>query len=114
MSTKTESRLAHGKSGSVQTHGNYIGGRWQKEKCGETFASYNPADDTDLIAHFALSGPEDVKAAVDAAEKALPEWRRTPAPFRAELLARAGRLLETRKEEIARAMTREMGKVIKE
>ncbi|MEJ7711876.1 MAG: aldehyde dehydrogenase family protein [Pyrinomonadaceae bacterium] len=42
------------------------------------------------------------------------KWRRTPAPRRAEILFRLGELLMRRKEDYARAMTREMGKVLKE
>jgi aldehyde dehydrogenase (NAD+) len=41
-------------------------------------------------------------------------WRRTPAPKRGEILYRFGALLAEHKERIARAMTREMGKVIAE
>jgi len=114
MSTKTESRQGSSQASSSQTHNNYIGGQWVKARSGETFASNNPADQSDLIGLFALSSAADVKDAVDAAEKAYPAWRRTPAPFRAELLMKAARLLETRKEELAQIMVREMGKVIKE
>jgi acyl-CoA reductase-like NAD-dependent aldehyde dehydrogenase len=114
MSTKTESREPASKSGTAQTHNNYIGGKWVKARGGETFASHNPADNKDIVGYFASSGPDDVKDACDAAEKAYTEWRRTPAPARAELLMKVGRLLETRKEDIARMMVREMGKVIKE
>ena len=114
MAIKTENREASQKSGSAQTYMNYIGGRWVKARSGETFSSHNPADTNDLVGHFASSSPDDVKDAVDAAAKAFPDWRRTPAPYRAELLMKASRLLETRKEEIARTMVREMGKVIKE
>ncbi|MBX9685152.1 MAG: aldehyde dehydrogenase family protein [Candidatus Obscuribacterales bacterium] len=115
MSTKTESReKTEGKQGAVQTYQNFINGKWVKAKSGQTFTSYSPANLDEAIGHFALSGPEDVKAAVDAAEKALTEWRRTPAPTRAEMLYKAATLLETRKEDLARVMTREMGKVIKE
>ncbi|MBY0547731.1 MAG: aldehyde dehydrogenase family protein [Candidatus Obscuribacterales bacterium] len=114
MSTKTESRdKAEGK-GTVQTYGNFIDGKWQKAKSGETFASISSADQNEVVGHFALSGPDDVKAAVDAAERAFTAWRRTPAPARAELLFKAAQLLEARKEELARTMTREMGKVLKE
>jgi alpha-ketoglutaric semialdehyde dehydrogenase len=114
MTTKTETRASESKAGNAQTYGNYIGGKWVKPQGGETFHSYNPVNTSEIVGTFALSGPADVKAAIDAAEKALPAWRRTPAPARAEMLAKAGHLLEARKEEIARAMTREMGKVIKE
>lgn len=102
------------KSGSPQVHNNFIDGRWVKAKSGETFPSVNPANLQDVVGHFAQSGPGDVKAAVDAAARAYPAWRRTPAPERGEILLKAAFLLETRKEEMAREMTREMGKVIKE
>jgi aldehyde dehydrogenase (NAD+) len=114
MTTKLESKeKAQGKN-MVETYNNYIGGRWQKAKSGETFASYNPANQKEIIGNFALSSEADVKEAIDAAERALPGWRRTPAPHRADILLKAALLLEARKEEVATIMTREMGKVIKE
>ena len=63
---------------------------------------------------FPASGPEDVDAAVQAARKAFASWRLVPAPKRGEVLYRVGELLRKHKEEIARGMTREMGKVLKE
>lgn len=98
----------------AQTHANFINGKWQKAKSGETFASLSPANQQEIVGHFASSSPDDARAAIDAAEKSFTDWRRTPAPYRAELLFRAAHLLENRKEELARAMTREMGKVLKE
>ena len=65
---------------------------------------------TTLIGLFASSGPEDVDAAVRAAKKAFAHWRLVPAPKRGEILYRVGDLLRKHKEEIARGMTREMGK----
>ncbi|MCH6546672.1 MAG: aldehyde dehydrogenase family protein, partial [Deltaproteobacteria bacterium] len=59
-------------------------------------------------------GPEDVHRAVSAAKKAFPKWRLVPAPKRGAILQRVGELLRERKEEIARTMTREMGKILKE
>jgi aldehyde dehydrogenase (NAD+) len=93
---------------------NFIDGRWVPARGGRTFQDRNPADLDDVIGEFPASGPEDVEDAVAAARRALPAWRRTPAPRRGEILFRAGELLRARKEELARAMTREMGKVIKE
>jgi len=49
-----------------------------------------------------------------AAREALPKWKATPAPKRAEILYRLGQILMDRKEAYARDMTREMGKVLKE
>ena len=52
--------------------------------------------------------------AIKAAETAGPMWRRTPAPKRGEILYAFGALMAEHKERLARAMTREMGKVLAE
>ncbi len=49
-----------------------------------------------------------------AARKAFESWRLVPAPKRGEIIFKAGRILKERKEKIAKLMTREMGKVLKE
>ncbi|NBO65414.1 MAG: aldehyde dehydrogenase family protein, partial [Acidobacteria bacterium] len=68
----------------------------------------------EVIGLFPASSSKDVASAVSAAAAALPKWKATPAPKRAEILFRLGQLIMTRKEDHAREMTREMGKVIKE
>jgi acyl-CoA reductase-like NAD-dependent aldehyde dehydrogenase len=93
---------------------NYIDGHWVESRSGETFENRNPADRNDLIGLFPASAAEDVDQAVRAAKKAFKHWRYVPAPKRGEILYRAGELLRQRKEEIARSMTREMGKILKE
>jgi aldehyde dehydrogenase (NAD+) len=93
---------------------NLIGGKWTAAKGGAWFEDRNPADLDDVVGEFPSSDARDVEAAVAAARKAFDGWRRTPAPKRGELLFRVGDLLVRRKEELARAMTREMGKVLKE
>jgi aldehyde dehydrogenase (NAD+) len=93
---------------------NYIGGQWVAPASGEYFENRNPADAQDLIGRFPRSSGEDVDRAVAAARRGFAEWRRTPAPIRGDVLRRTGDLLAARKEEIARAMTREMGKVLTE
>ncbi|HVR69753.1 MAG TPA: aldehyde dehydrogenase family protein [Vicinamibacteria bacterium] len=103
-----------GPSASVRAWGNYIGGRWVAASSGRTFENRNPADRDDLIGRFADSAPEDVEAAVAAAREAFPLWRALPAPRRGEILFRAAEILVRRKEELARDMTREMGKVLAE
>ena len=89
---------------------NYIDGRWQNATSEQTFENRNPADPDDLIGHFPDSGPTDVDAAAEAARDALDDWSSTPAPDRGKILKASGDLLTERKEDIARAMTREMGK----
>ncbi len=93
---------------------NYIAGRWVKPAGGEMMDNLNPADTREVVGRFPASTAEDVAAAVNAAREALPGWRRTPAPRRAEILYRVGQILMERKRQSAIEMTREMGKVVKE
>ncbi len=96
------------------TYHNYIDGKWVKSETGRTFASYNPANTEEVVGYFPQSSEKDLKAAVEAAHRAFPSWKKTPAPERAEIILKAAHILESRKEELARNMVREMGKVIKE
>src|SRR5256885_6360040 len=73
-----------------------------------------PADNEELVGMFPASTVEDVDAAVDAAAEAFKTWRLVPAPKRAEILYRAAEMLVRRKEDLARDMTREMGKPLSE
>ena len=93
---------------------NFIDGEWVEATTGETFEDRNPADTRQVVGIFQKSAKADVDAAVDAAKRAFLKWRLVPAPRRAELLYRAAEILIERKEEYARDMTREMGKIIKE
>jgi alpha-ketoglutaric semialdehyde dehydrogenase len=93
---------------------NYIDGAWVEAKSKQTFENRNPANRHDLIGLFPASSPDDVDGAVQAAKRAFARWRLVPAPKRGEILYRVGDLLRRQKEEIARGMTREMGKILKE
>jgi acyl-CoA reductase-like NAD-dependent aldehyde dehydrogenase len=95
------------------TYKNYIKGRWVEARSGRFFENRNPATG-ELIGLFPDSSPEDVNDAVAAASAAFASWRITPAPRRGEILFRFGQLLAAHKDEIARLMTQEMGKVLKE
>jgi acyl-CoA reductase-like NAD-dependent aldehyde dehydrogenase len=97
----------------AHTFHNFIGGRWAPARSGRTLANSNPANG-EVLGEFPVSGPEDVNDAVEAAAGAYPAWRLTPAPRRAEILFRAGEIMRARKQDLARAMTREMGKVLVE
>src|ERR1700734_583888 len=93
---------------------NFIDGEWVESSTGETFENRNPADTRDVVGIFQKSSEADVDAAVDAAKRAFAKWRLVPAPRRAEIVFRAAEILSGRKEDYAREMTREMGKVLKE
>jgi len=93
---------------------NFIDGEWVESTTGETFEDRNPADSREVVGIFQKSGKDDVDAAIDAARRAFAKWRLVPAPRRAEIVYKAAEMLIERKEECARDMTREMGKILKE
>ena len=95
-------------------HKNFINGEWAEARQGRTFENRNPANSAELIGIFPSSTKEDVDDAVDAAKAAFAKWRLFPAPRRAEILYRTAETLIKRKEELARDMTREMGKPVSE
>ena len=93
---------------------NFIRGEWVAPSTGRYLDNANPADTSDVIGRFPDSGPRDVEAAVRSAARGFERWAATPAPARGDVLRRVGDLLVKRKDEISRAMTREMGKVLAE
>ena len=93
---------------------NFVDGRWVPSGSATTFENRNPANTGDLIGTFPDSTVADAEAAIDAAHRAFDSWRLVPAPKRAEILFKAARIISDRKEQFARDMTREMGKVLKE
>src|SRR3984885_12413489 len=98
----------------TKVYKNFIDGEWVEASTGQTFEDRNPADTRDVVGIFQRSGKADVDAAIGAAKKAFAKWRLIPAPRRAEIIYRAAEMLFERKEEYARDMTREMGKILKE
>jgi aldehyde dehydrogenase (NAD+) len=103
-----------GSSSPTKILKNFIDGEWVESSTGETFEDRNPADTRDVVAIFQKSAKADVNASVAAAKRAFLKWRLVPAPRRAEIVFRAAEILIERKEEYAREMTREMGKVLAE
>ncbi len=97
-----------------QSFHNLIAGAWVDSASGRTFENRNPARTDDVIGLFPRSSAEDVDRAVASARRGFEVWRRTPAPARGDVLRRAGDLMAERKDDIARAATREMGKVVAE
>jgi acyl-CoA reductase-like NAD-dependent aldehyde dehydrogenase len=93
---------------------NYINGEWIEAGSGKVIENRNPANTDELIGMFPASSSEDVEAGIAAAKAAYKKWRLVPAPKRAEILFHAAEILVARKEDYAREMTREMGKVLAE
>lgn len=91
----------------------YIGGKWVGSGSGETFESINPANEK-AIGRFQKGTVSDVKAAIDAAHRALPKWSRMPPPKRGEILLHIAQLLRKDKQRLGRLVTSEMGKILPE
>jgi acyl-CoA reductase-like NAD-dependent aldehyde dehydrogenase len=108
MSTET------GAARSTEICRNFINGRWIESHSGRVFERRNPANLDEVVSVTHLSTREDVREAIAAAATAFPVWRDTPAPVRGKILARAAALMEKQKEDLARTLTREEGKILKD
>lgn len=80
---------------------------------GKTETILNPADQ-EPVAEVSVGSREDARLALEAARKAFPGWSGTSPQKRAELLHACAGLVRQRAEEIARRMTLEMGKPLKD
>jgi alpha-ketoglutaric semialdehyde dehydrogenase len=98
----------------TQLYENFIGGRWLASSSARRTPNRNPADASQILGEVALSTRAEAALACDAAARAYPAWRNTPAPRRGALVAHAAQLLAERREQIAQAITREEGKLIAE
>src|SRR5919205_137224 len=98
----------------VETFQNFVNGKWKGSRNGATFENENPAQRGSNIGLFQSSTPEDVKEAIDVAHNAYRTWRRTPLTERQQYVAEFLRLLKEHRDELARIVTLENGKTIKE
>lgn len=98
----------------MQTYKNFINGEWVASQSQEFIENRNPADVDAVLGVAPASLAEEAAAAVAAAERSYPAWKRTPAPARGQYIAKAAALMQERKEDLARAMTMEEGKTLRE
>jgi len=96
----------------VREYGIFVGGKWRTSK-GPRFETRNPATG-EVLATFPDATKGELATAVKAAKDAFEGWRKTPAPRRGELLLEAARIFRRKKEELARVVTTEMGKILQE
>ncbi|MBX8464878.1 L-glutamate gamma-semialdehyde dehydrogenase [Deinococcus sp. RIT780] len=82
----------------------------QNAQGGSTFAVRNPADTRETLWHFQNATPAQLQDAVQAAQAAFLEWRRTDPLQRASIFKRAAELLRARRMEFNAVMTLENGK----
>jgi malonate-semialdehyde dehydrogenase (acetylating)/methylmalonate-semialdehyde dehydrogenase len=92
---------------------NYIDGTWRVSAAGEVLKILNPASAA-VLAEVPLSPAAEVNQAVEAALKAFPAWRRTPAGERVQPLFKLKTLLEENLDALAGTITNECGKTCAE
>jgi succinate-semialdehyde dehydrogenase/glutarate-semialdehyde dehydrogenase len=90
-----------------------IDGRWTEASGRRRFAVTNPATGATL-AEVAEGGRDDAKAAIAAAERALPDWAGRPAKERSAVLRRWHDLVLQHVEDLAQILTAEQGKPLAE
>ncbi|WP_053177718.1 aldehyde dehydrogenase family protein [Pseudomonas kilonensis] len=89
----------------------YINGDWQSPAYPATLPVVNPATEQ-VITEVARGSGEDVDRAVAAARAAFPDWSATPVEARVAILGKIHALILERKEELAQALSLEMGAAI--
>ncbi|HTH71526.1 MAG TPA: aldehyde dehydrogenase family protein [Candidatus Saccharimonadales bacterium] len=93
---------------------NHIGGAWVESSSHATVEDRDPAHSDRILANATASTAADIRYAIDAAAQAFPEWRATPAPQRGDIVRKAADLMERRRDQLARLLTQEEGKVLAE
>ncbi|SDZ55924.1 NAD-dependent succinate-semialdehyde dehydrogenase [Pseudomonas sp. NFIX28] len=92
-------------------NGNYIDGQWSSG--GPVYPVLNPANG-ELIAEVQKAGAEATELAIDAANRALPAWRKLTAKERSQRLKRWSELMLGNQRELATLLSREQGKPLAE
>ncbi len=92
----------------------FVNGAFQVPASGVWMEHVNPSDGRDVVARVPDSTPDEVARAVAAAADAQIAWRAVPGPVRAEHLHRWAGIIGGRADDIARAISREVGKPIAE
>ena len=90
---------------------NFIGGEYSAPVNGAYLPLYNPATGA-AYGKVPDSSSADVQAAYKAAKQAFPAWSVTPAEQRFQVLNRIAELIDERREELARAESKDQGKPV--
>ena len=113
LSTRDNARSQSVYGPTIVAH-SWIGGTWRSEGSGGVFERRNPACRDDVTSVAPLCGRSEVDEACMVARAALRPWSALPAPKRGEIVGALARLLRARKEKLARFVTREIGKPLRE
>ncbi len=104
---------AFGLSPGATTSGTASGGRFLADPGGPELETHDPTSGS-VLARVRTAGAADSAAAVAAARAAFERWRLVPAPRRGEIVRRLGDAFRARKEELARLVSLENGKILGE
>lgn len=80
----------------------------------DTVNSVNPSNPSEIIGKIGLLSQDQAQQAIQAAKAAFPEWRKTPVKQRADILRKAGDLMEQRRDELSAWVVLEVGKPLRE
>lgn len=92
---------------------NLIGGQWRPSQPGEWIEVENPVNRT-MIGRVPKAGEADARAALEAADRAFPEWAALTPFDRATYLRKAAALVKERRDHLARLLTLEQGKPLRD
>lgn len=99
---------SEGAANMIEKRNFYINGAWVKPQEGADCPVIDPSTE-EPCAVITLGGQADTDAAVAAAKAALPGWMATPPAKRIALVEKLVKIYATRSEDLAQAMSAEMG-----
>ena len=93
---------------------NFIGGEWVPADSGEVYEIINPANPSETLGTTPKSGRAETERAIEAAAEAFQGWKATLPSERGAILSKAADIIESKMDELAQLMAREVGKPIAE
>ncbi|KKI92059.1 aldehyde dehydrogenase [Bacillus sp. SA1-12] len=96
------------------TFKNFINNEWIDSSSQETVKSISPMNKEEIVGYIQNSTKDDLEKAVRAAHQAKKAWRKLGQAQRGQYLYKAANILEENLEDIAKTMTKEMGKTLPE
>ncbi|MCX6069474.1 MAG: CoA-acylating methylmalonate-semialdehyde dehydrogenase [Chloroflexi bacterium] len=108
--------MSNGKTSNMRKRevvGDFINNEWRSSGAAETLDVVNPAT-AEVLGRVPLGTAAEVAQAAEAAGRAFPGWRRTPAVERVQYLFRLKQFMETAFEDVSRSITVECGKTLDE
>jgi len=73
----------------MDNYRNFINGEWIESSSAKVAKNINPANTDEILGTVKQATREEARSAVEAASNAFDGWRKTPAPARGRIVARA-------------------------